>query len=179
MKLNDASINTESDIVIDAWRIEAASDSDEVGLMTSAAQLGYRIAMLVTDALVIAIASRIGWPLSYVVMAVLMSIGVVATFFAFEPVRADIVLESKPPLWTPRGLMDAAIGPFVALLRQAQDRRPPDAADDRLVPPARFRDGADVQPVLPRPWAHQGHGRVRARHVWSGRGVCGHRRRRV
>src|SRR4051812_32009056 len=86
------------DITIDAWRIEAASDSDEVGLMTSAAQLGYRIAMLVTDALVIAMAARIGWPLSYVAMAVLMSIGVLATFFAFEPVRADVVLESKPPL---------------------------------------------------------------------------------
>ncbi|MGZ3157458.1 MAG: AmpG family muropeptide MFS transporter [Burkholderiaceae bacterium] len=101
------------DIAIDAWRIEAASDSDEVGLMTSAAQLGYRIAMLVTDALVIAMAARIGWQLSYVAMAVLMAIGVVATFFAFEPVRADVVLESKPPLWTPRGLVDAVIGPFV------------------------------------------------------------------
>src|SRR3954452_20378782 len=31
------------DIAIDAWRIEAASDAEEVGLMTSAAQLGYRI----------------------------------------------------------------------------------------------------------------------------------------
>jgi PAT family beta-lactamase induction signal transducer AmpG len=101
------------DITIDAWRIEAASDSDEVGLMTSAAQLGYRIAMLVTDALVIAMAARIGWPLSYVAMAVLMTIGVVATFFAFEPVRADVVLENKPPLWTVRGLVDAVFGPFI------------------------------------------------------------------
>ena len=31
------------DIAIDAWRIEAASDADEVGLMTSAAQVGYRM----------------------------------------------------------------------------------------------------------------------------------------
>ncbi len=101
------------DIAIDAWRIEAAADSDEVGLMTSAAQLGYRIALLVTDALVIAAAARIGWPLSYVAMAVLMSIGVVATFFAFEPTRAATVLQRRPPLWTPRGLLDAVIGPFV------------------------------------------------------------------
>jgi PAT family beta-lactamase induction signal transducer AmpG len=101
------------DITIDAWRIEAASDADEVGLMTSAAQLGYRIAMLVTDALIIAMAARIGWPLSYVAMAVLMAIGVVATFFAFEPARADVVLENKPPLWTVRGLVDAVIGPFI------------------------------------------------------------------
>jgi PAT family beta-lactamase induction signal transducer AmpG len=101
------------DIVIDAWRIEAASDADEVGLMTSAAQLGYRIAMIVTDALVIAMAARIGWPLSYGAMAVLMALGMAATLLAFEPVRADVALESKPPLWTLRGLMDAAIGPFV------------------------------------------------------------------
>src|SRR5437868_7978968 len=71
------------DVAIDAWRIEAADDSDEVGLMTSAAQLGYRIAMLITDAAIIAAAQRIGWPLSYLAMAVLMGIGMVATFFAF------------------------------------------------------------------------------------------------
>ncbi|MDP9108509.1 MAG: MFS transporter [Pseudomonadota bacterium] len=106
------------DIVIDAWRIEAASDSDEVGLMTSAAQLGYRSAMIVTDALVIAMAARIGWPLSYIAMAVLMTVGIVATFFAFEPVRADVVLANKPPLWTLRGLGDAVIGPFVDFFKK-------------------------------------------------------------
>src|SRR5437868_4611677 len=63
------------DIAIDAWRIEAASDSEEVGLMTSAAQLGYRIALLITDAAVIAAAERVGWQLSYVAMAVLMTVG--------------------------------------------------------------------------------------------------------
>jgi PAT family beta-lactamase induction signal transducer AmpG len=101
------------DIAIDAWRIEAASDAEEVGLMTSAAQLGYRIALLITDAAIIAAAERVGWPLSYVAMAVLMGVGMVATFFAFEPARADAVLHSKPPLWSRRGLVDAVIGPFV------------------------------------------------------------------
>jgi MFS transporter, PAT family, beta-lactamase induction signal transducer AmpG len=101
------------DIAIDAWRIEAASDAEEVGLMTSAAQLGYRIALLVTDAAIIAAAQRIGWSLSYVAMAVLMAVGVVATFFAFEPTRADAVLQRKAPLWSRRGLIDAVIGPFV------------------------------------------------------------------
>ena len=101
------------DIAIDAWRIEAASDAEEVGLMTSAAQLGYRIALLVTDAAIIAAAERVGWSLSYVAMAVLMTIGVAATFFAFEPARADAVLHQKPPLWSGRGLLDAIIGPFV------------------------------------------------------------------
>ncbi|HKB52520.1 MAG TPA: MFS transporter [Ramlibacter sp.] len=100
------------DIAIDAWRIEAASDAEEVGLMTSAAQLGYRIALLVTDAAIIAAAQRIGWSMSYVAMAVLMAVGVAATLFAFEPQRADAVLRRKPPLWSRRGLVDAVIGPF-------------------------------------------------------------------
>ena len=101
------------DIAVDAWRIEAAADADEVGLMTSAAQVGYRMALLVTDALIIAMAARIGWSLSYAGMAVLMAIGVVATFFAGEPARADAVLHDKPRLWSLRGLGDAIIGPFV------------------------------------------------------------------
>ncbi len=101
------------DIAVDAWRIEAAADADEVGLMTSAAQVGYRTALLVTDALIIAAAARIGWPLSYVGMAVLMALGMIATLCATEPTRADVVLHSKPPLWSLRGLGDAVVGPFV------------------------------------------------------------------
>jgi PAT family beta-lactamase induction signal transducer AmpG len=106
------------DIAIDAWRIEAGADQEEVGLLTSAAQLGYRIAMLITDAAIIAAASRIGWPLSYTVMAVLMAVGVVATLFAFEPVRADAVLHAKPSLWTRQGVVDAVLGPFIDFFRK-------------------------------------------------------------
>jgi PAT family beta-lactamase induction signal transducer AmpG len=101
------------DIAIDAWRIESAADADEVGLMTSAAQVGYRSALLVTDALIIAAAARLGWPLSYVGMAVLIALCMVATLCATEPARADMALQHKPPLWTLRGLGDAVIGPFV------------------------------------------------------------------
>lgn len=101
------------DIVIDAWRIEAADDADEMGLLSSAAQLGYRVAILVADAAIIAGAAHFGWPASYVAMAVLMGIGVAASLFAFEPTRADEVMHSKAPLWTPRGFFDAVVGPFV------------------------------------------------------------------
>lgn len=107
------------DIVIDAWRIEAATDAEEVGLMTAAAQLGYRIALLVTESLIIAAAARFttpthsGWPISYAGMAILMGVGACAALFAFEPARADAVLQSKAPLWTPRGFFDAVVGPFI------------------------------------------------------------------
>src|SRR4029453_1482076 len=63
------------DIVVDAWRIEAANDSDELGLLSAAYQLGYRGALLVTDSLILISASRVGWPISYAAMAVLMGVG--------------------------------------------------------------------------------------------------------
>ena len=101
------------DIAIDAWRIEAAADPDEVGLMTSAAQVGYRIALLVTDALIIAAAARVGWAMSYVGMAALMALCMIATLCASEPTRTVAAVQQRPPLWSWRGLVDAVIGPFV------------------------------------------------------------------
>ena len=50
------------DIVVDAWRIEAASNGDELGLLSSAYQLGYRSAILITDALILIMANHFGWP---------------------------------------------------------------------------------------------------------------------
>ena len=101
------------DIVIDAWRIEASADADEVGLMTAASQLGYRIALLVTESVIIASAGHFGWPISYLGMAILMGVGATAAFLTFEPERADAALQSKAPLWTPRGFFDAVVGPFI------------------------------------------------------------------
>lgn len=108
------------DIAVDAWRIEAASDADELGLFTSVFQLGYRIALLVTDALILVFAEYFGWPLSYVLMAVFMGVGLFAALRTPEPARADAVLEEKAhaaPLWTPRGFFDAVVGPFVAFFK--------------------------------------------------------------
>src|SRR4051794_22309935 len=107
------------DIVVDAWRIEAAADSDELGLLSSAYQLGYRFAILISDALILIIANHWGWPISYGAMAVLMAVGLCASFVAVEPLRARAVFESKAsnPLWTARGFFDAVIGPFTEFFR--------------------------------------------------------------
>src|SRR5215475_4319948 len=70
------------DIVVDAWRIEAAADSDELGLLSAAYQLGYRAAILLTDAVILIIANHFGWPFSYMSMAVLMVIGIAASLVA-------------------------------------------------------------------------------------------------
>src|SRR6185369_13047713 len=102
------------DIVVDAWRIEAASDSDELGLLSSAYQLGYRGAIVVTDALILIAANHFGWRISYAGMAALMGVGICASLVAAEPVRAARPVGSKAetPLWSGGGLFDAVIGPF-------------------------------------------------------------------
>lgn len=78
------------DIGVDAWRIESAADADELGLMTSGYQLGYRAALLATDALILIFAQHLGWPVAYVLMAVLMSVGIIAAFRSPEP-KATLV----------------------------------------------------------------------------------------
>jgi PAT family beta-lactamase induction signal transducer AmpG len=108
------------DIVVDAWRIEAAADADELGLLSAAYQLGYRIAILITEALILIIANHFGWRISYSTMAVLMGIGLCATLLAVEPLRASRPAESaaeSAPLSTVRGFFDAVIGPFTEFFR--------------------------------------------------------------
>ena len=106
------------DIVVDAWRIEAAADADELGLLSAAYQLGYRAALLVTDALILIAASHFGWPLSYTWMAVLMGVGVSASLFAVEPARSLLEGAAKEaPLSTVRGFLDAVVGPFTEFFR--------------------------------------------------------------
>jgi PAT family beta-lactamase induction signal transducer AmpG len=108
------------DIAIDAWRIEISENSSELGLLSSAYQLGYRAALLLTDALILIAANHLGWPISYTMMAILMGIGFFATWKATEPVRADQVMGAKEagsPLWSLRGFFDAVAGPFVVFFR--------------------------------------------------------------
>lgn len=103
------------DIVVDAWRIEVADNSDELGLLTSAHQLGYRVAIIVTESLILIAAGHLGWPISYGIMGALMIVGIFATWKATEPALADAVMGAKTavlPLWTAKGLYDAVIGPF-------------------------------------------------------------------
>src|SRR5581483_5266255 len=103
------------DIVVDAWRIEAASNGDELGLLSSAYQLGYRFAIRATEALILLIANHMGWQFSYGTMAALMAIGVVATLFAIEPKRSAAAATAS--LMTLRGLGDAIVRPFTEFFR--------------------------------------------------------------
>ena len=72
------------DIVIDAWRIEAAPVPMQ-GAMAASYQLGYRIATLANQALALYLAGEFGWNVSYSVMALLMGVGMLTTLVIPEP----------------------------------------------------------------------------------------------
>jgi MFS transporter, PAT family, beta-lactamase induction signal transducer AmpG len=108
------------DIVVDAWRIESAHDEEEQGLLASAYQFSYRLALLATDSLILILAAAVGWRISYGIYGACMAMGMIATWFAKEPGRADAVTGEKKreaQLWTPRGFFDAVVGPFIAFFR--------------------------------------------------------------
>src|SRR5579864_1140420 len=108
------------DTVIDAWRIESAADGEELGLLTSAYSLGFRIALLATEAWIYVLSGYVGWPASYAIFGGLMGIGLVASLLSKEPLRADQVMEVKAgesrrhPV---AGAVDAVVGPFVEFFR--------------------------------------------------------------
>ena len=108
------------DIVVDAWRIEVADNPDELGLLSSAYALGYRVAIITTESLILIAAGHLGWPTSYSIMGALMGVGIFATWKATEPKRADAVMSAKSaalPLWTGRGFYDAVAGPFLVFFK--------------------------------------------------------------
>ena len=108
------------DIVVDAWRIESADDGDEQGLLASAYQFSYRLAILATDSLILIVAATVGWRVSYGIYGACMALRMIATWLAKEPERAAAVMDKKKreaPLWTPRGFFDAVVGPFIAFFR--------------------------------------------------------------
>src|SRR5436853_5145651 len=108
------------DIVVDGWRIESADDGEEQGLLASAYQFSYRMALLATDSVILIVAATGGWGRSYGIYGACMAVGMITTWFAKEPERADAVMHEKEreaPLWTPRGFFDAVVGPFIAFFR--------------------------------------------------------------
>lgn len=108
------------DIVVDAWRIESADDGEEQGLLASAYQFSYRLALLATDTLILVVAAKFGWRMSYGIYGACMAIGIVATLLAKEPRPANAVIgdnNREAQLWTLRGFFDAVVGPFIAFFR--------------------------------------------------------------
>ena len=109
------------DIVVDAWRIEAAPDEKQ-GAMAAAYQWGYRLAMIVAGAAPLVLAEAFSWNLSYAVMACLMGVGVLAVLAApretaheIRPIHAAGVA-SRPGLEIPEWVARLALFGLGALI---------------------------------------------------------------
>lgn len=108
------------DTAMDAWRIEIAADPDELGLLTAAYTFGYKFALILTEAVILGVAKRIGWPMSYVIYGCALGIGMIAVLLAKEPAAADAVMEAKAEAAKRHPLaagVDAVVGPLVAFFR--------------------------------------------------------------
>lgn len=80
-----AFLSASQDIVIDAYRTDVLHESER-GAGAAISVMGYRIAMLVSGGLALVLADQVlGWSGMYFLMASLMGVGMVATWFAPEP----------------------------------------------------------------------------------------------
>jgi PAT family beta-lactamase induction signal transducer AmpG len=77
------------DIVIDAWRIEAAEVSRQ-GAMAASYQWGYRIATVAAGALALVIGQHVNWHAAYAAMVLFMALGLAAAVFA-PPEREHVI----------------------------------------------------------------------------------------
>jgi len=105
-----AFFSASQDIVIDAYRTDVL-DPEQRPLGAAMAINGYRIAMLVSGGLALIIAHHWGWKVSYLIMAGLMGVSVLATFFGPEP---EVVVTPPKKLW------DCTVLPFLDFLKRPQ-----------------------------------------------------------
>lgn len=94
------------DIVIDAWRREAFRERD-LGLANAVHFGGYRVAMLVSMSGGLALAQFASFRVTYLVMAGLVAVGILATLLAWS---------TDDAIQPPRTLAEAVIQPFRQLL---------------------------------------------------------------
>ncbi len=97
-----AFLSATQDIAFDAYRTDILSEI-ELGAGASIGVLGYRVALLVTSALALILADYMPWQVVYLLMAILMGIGLLTSFWAPEPPAKDT---------PPHSIVDAVYLPF-------------------------------------------------------------------
>jgi PAT family beta-lactamase induction signal transducer AmpG len=98
------------DIAVDAYRIEILRD-EEQGAGSATTQLGYRIALWIVDAMALLLPSVLPWPIVLSLIALLIVVGIVTTFYADEP-QTDRPTISSAEAW----LKQAVVRPFAEFL---------------------------------------------------------------
>jgi PAT family beta-lactamase induction signal transducer AmpG len=106
------------DTAVDAWRIESSADREELGLLTAAHSLGYKVALIATESWILLLPAN--WPTLYAGFGALMAIGAAAALFVREPDQADAVMAAKAAegrVHPVSAVRDAIVGPIVAFFR--------------------------------------------------------------
>ncbi len=97
------------DVVIDGWRITVAP-VERQALMSSWAEIGWRVGNLAAGAGALYLADSFGWRAAYLCMAALMAPGMVAALLAPEP-ESDKIAHSERP-----GFVGTVAAPIKELL---------------------------------------------------------------
>jgi PAT family beta-lactamase induction signal transducer AmpG len=103
-----AFISASQDIVVDAYRTEILAQ-EEFGAGAGVYMTGYRIAMIISGSISLMMASKMSWKAVYIVMALTILIGIVATLLAPEP---------AVPTKAPKSLSEAFVLPLVEYLKR-------------------------------------------------------------
>lgn len=73
---------TSQDILIDAWRIEVADETQTIDLLSGVYQIGYRLSAILGGAGALFIAARIGWENTFIALSILMAFCMSGVFLA-------------------------------------------------------------------------------------------------
>lgn len=102
-----AFLSASQDIVFDALRTDSLERAER-GAGAAVSVLGYRLAMLVSGAGALILADQgLGWQLTYWLMAALMGVGMLATWFFVEPDTQGAA---------PKSLDEAVVRPFAEFM---------------------------------------------------------------
>jgi MFS transporter, PAT family, beta-lactamase induction signal transducer AmpG len=119
-----ATASATQDIVVDAFRVESLSESEQAAGMASYVA-AYRIGMLASTAGALFIVSafqgagldhQAAWTAGYIVMAALVAIGIATTLMGTEPEQSAAAEASHARESAPWRVADAAIGAFSEFL---------------------------------------------------------------
>jgi PAT family beta-lactamase induction signal transducer AmpG len=90
------------DIVIDAYRTDVLHEKER-GAGAAVFVMGYRVAALISGALAFILSDHIGWQNTYLLMAGVMGVGIIATLLGPEPEE-----KVAPPM----NIQEAVVGPM-------------------------------------------------------------------
>lgn len=117
MALLVAVCSASQDIVIDAYRVEILKPEQQ-GAGAAAIVLGYRLGMIASSAGALTLASHVSWCATYVVMALLVTVGMVTVLMTGEPERSREAVSYGGGIVT--WIKGSVIGPFADFMTRPQ-----------------------------------------------------------